>query len=122
MTRRVVKVLPLLGCMLTLTSAAGCGDPCKDLANQICVCYPDDGTRATCNQRASDAESTFPVNQQDKAFCQQLLAERLVLLIDKKGRFRVARPLVARRPRAVVRVTDADLVRQVLARVPAAGG
>jgi hypothetical protein len=73
MTRRVVKVLPLLGCMLTLTSAAGCGDPCRDLANQICVCYPDDGTRATCNQRASDLESTFPVSQQDKAFCQRLL-------------------------------------------------
>jgi hypothetical protein len=73
MTCRVVKVLPLLACMLTLTAAAGCGDPCRDLANQICVCFPDDGTRATCNQKAKDSESIFPVDQQDKEFCQKRL-------------------------------------------------
>ena len=73
MTCRVVKVLPLLGCMLTLTAAAGCGDPCRDLASQICTCFPDDGTRAVCNQRAKDAESSFAVGPQDKEFCQQKL-------------------------------------------------
>jgi len=73
MTFRVVKLLPLLLCMLTLTAAAGCGDPCRDLANRICVCFPDDGTRATCNQKAKDSESIFPLDQQDKDFCQQRL-------------------------------------------------
>jgi hypothetical protein len=73
MTCRVVKLLLLLACVLTLTAAAGCGDPCRDLAGQICICFPDDGTRAVCNQRAKDAESSFPVSQQDKEFCQQKL-------------------------------------------------
>jgi len=73
MTRRVVKLLPLLGCMLTLTAAAGCGNPCRDLAGQVCACFPDDGTRAVCNQRAKDAESIFPVSQGDQAYCQQKL-------------------------------------------------
>ncbi len=73
MTCRVVKLLLLLGCMLTLTAAAGCGDPCRDLASQICVCFPDDGTRAVCNQRAKDAESIFSVSPQDKEYCQQKL-------------------------------------------------
>lgn len=73
MTCRVVKVLPLLACMVTLTATAGCGDPCRDLANRICLCFPDDGTRATCNQKAKDSESIFPVDQQDKEFCQQKL-------------------------------------------------
>src|SRR5947209_14703597 len=73
MTSRVVKLLPLLGCVLTLTATAGCGDPCRDLASQVCACFPDDGTRAVCNQRAKDAESTFGISQQDKEFCQQML-------------------------------------------------
>src|SRR5438874_2703796 len=46
MTLRVVKVLPLLACVLTLTATVGCGDPCRDLASQICTCFPDDGTIA----------------------------------------------------------------------------
>ena len=73
MTCRVVKLLPLLACMLTLTAAAGCGNPCRDLASQICTCYPDDGTRAVCNQRAKDAESSSSVSSQDKQFCQMKL-------------------------------------------------
>src|SRR5258706_2398958 len=73
MSCRVVKVLPLLVCVLTLTAAAGWGDPCRDLASQICTCFPDDGTRAVCNQMAKDAESSFPITQQDKEFCQQKL-------------------------------------------------
>jgi hypothetical protein len=73
MTFRVVKLLPLLGCMLTLTATVGCGDPCRDLASQICTCYPDDGTRAVCNQRAKDAESSFSVGPQDKEYCQHLI-------------------------------------------------
>ena len=73
MTVRVVKVLPLLACVLTLTATAGCGVPCRDVASQICNCYPDDGTRAVCNQRAKDAESVYPLSAADKQHCQDLL-------------------------------------------------
>jgi hypothetical protein len=73
MTVRVVKVLPLLAAVLTLTEVAGCGDPCRDLASQVCNCFPDDGTRAVCNQRAKDAESVFPLSQADAQYCQQKL-------------------------------------------------
>lgn len=73
MTGRVVKVLPLLACVLTLTLASGCGDPCRDLAGQVCNCFPDDGTRAVCNQRAKDAESIFAVGPNDAAYCQSLI-------------------------------------------------
>jgi len=70
MLRKVVKVLRLLACMVTVTLAAGCGDSCLDLASKVCNCLPDDGTRAECNRRASDSESVFPVSSQDEAFCQ----------------------------------------------------
>src|SRR5581483_10119394 len=65
------KLLRLLGCVLTLTFAAGCGDACLDLASRICGCLPDDGTRAACNARARDSEANFPVTSQDQAYCQR---------------------------------------------------
>ncbi|MFL5436023.1 MAG: hypothetical protein ACJ784_16055 [Myxococcales bacterium] len=68
--RKVVKVLRLLACMVTVTLAAGCGDSCLDLASKVCNCLPDDGTRAECNRRAKDSESVFPVSSQDQAYCQ----------------------------------------------------
>src|SRR5689334_6770322 len=52
---------------------------------------------------------------------QLLLAELLVLLGHREARFRVLRPLVAHRPRAIVRETGADLASQFPARVPATG-
>jgi hypothetical protein len=67
---KIVKLLRLLGCVFTVTFAAGCGDSCLDLASKICNCLPDDGTRAECNRRASDSESVFPVTSQDQAYCQ----------------------------------------------------
>ena len=69
--RNLVKVLPLLACMVTVTFAAGCGDSCLDLASKVCDCLPDDGTRANCNQRAHDSEGVFPVTSQDQAYCQR---------------------------------------------------
>ena len=71
--RKFVKVLPLFASMLTVILATGCGDACLDLANRICNCLPDDGTRAECNRRAKDSEATFPVTQQDRNFCQHQL-------------------------------------------------
>jgi hypothetical protein len=73
MTVRVVKVLPLLACVLTVTATAGCGDACRDLASQVCNCFPDDGTRTVCNQRAKDAESVYSVTAQDEQYCQHLI-------------------------------------------------
>jgi hypothetical protein len=70
MTLRPGKVLRLLGCVLTLTLAAGCGDACLDLASRVCGCLPDDGTRAACNRRAKESEASFSVTAQDQAFCQ----------------------------------------------------
>lgn len=67
------KALPALACVLSLLAAAGCGDACLDLASQICQCLPDDGTRATCNQRAKEAEANFPVSKEDEQRCQQLI-------------------------------------------------
>jgi len=70
MTFRLGKALRLLGCVLSLTAAAGCGDACLNLATQICTCYPDDGSRGACNQRAKDSEASFPISKQDQAYCQ----------------------------------------------------
>jgi hypothetical protein len=66
-----VNALRLLACVVTLTFAAACGDACLDLAEQVCNCLPDDGTRSLCNSRASDSEQIFPVTSQDRAFCQK---------------------------------------------------
>lgn len=70
------KALLGLACVLSLLSAAGCGDACLDLASQICRCLPDDGTRATCNRRAKEAEANFPVSADDQRRCQQLIDSR----------------------------------------------
>lgn len=73
MSRPAQSTLRLLACVLTLCLVAGCGDACLSLAKQVCVCLPDDGTRAACNQRASDSETFFAVRPNDQAYCQHLL-------------------------------------------------
>ena len=54
-------------------SLQGCKNACENLASQICYCLPDDGTRAACNQEASDNEDVYPVSSSDNAYCQHLL-------------------------------------------------
>ena len=49
----------------------GCGNACLSLAEQICVCLPDDGTRAACNKRAKDDEAIYAVRPEDEVVCQQ---------------------------------------------------
>lgn len=70
------RTRPLLA-LSALCAAAllteGCGNACLDLASQICVCLPDDGSRAACNRRAKDDQGTFPVRNADQQVCQQLL-------------------------------------------------
>jgi len=50
-----------------------CSDPCLNLAQQICYCLPDDGTRAACNEEASNNEDVFAVSGDDAAYCQHLI-------------------------------------------------
>ncbi len=69
----LAKALRLAGCVLTLSLAAGCGNPCRDLASKICSCLPDDGTRAACNTRARQQESIYTVGKEDQQLCQQKL-------------------------------------------------
>ncbi len=68
-----MRPLFLLACMLTLLSAAGCGNACEDLAAQVCLCLPDDGTRQACNDRAKQQEANFPIRSQDQQYCQHQL-------------------------------------------------
>ena len=68
--RRALSVLLLA---LAAASLHACTDPCMLLAQQVCLCLPDDGTRATCNQEAGDNEDVFPVSSDDAAYCQKLL-------------------------------------------------
>jgi hypothetical protein len=71
MRRRLPLLLP--ASMLTLLLAAGCGDACLKLADQICSCQPDQTSQANCQQRARDVEGVFNVRKQDEQFCQHLL-------------------------------------------------
>jgi hypothetical protein len=71
MRRRLPLLLP--ASMLTLLLAAGCGDACLKLADQICSCQPDQASQANCQQRARDEEGIFNVRKQDEQFCQNLL-------------------------------------------------
>jgi hypothetical protein len=68
--RRAVLALLLA---LAATSLHACTDACTQLAKEVCLCLPDDGTRATCNQEASDNSDVFPVGDDDAAYCQKLL-------------------------------------------------
>jgi len=69
------RLSPLLlpACVLTLTLAVGCGNPCLRLADQICSCQPDDTSRANCQQRARDQGDTFAVGPQQEELCQAKL-------------------------------------------------
>jgi hypothetical protein len=67
------KALRLLVCVLSFSLAAGCSDACISLANQICNCQPDTVSESNCQQLAQQAESTFPVRDQDEKFCQAKL-------------------------------------------------
>ena len=68
-----MKPLLRLLCVLTLSLAAGCGDACLSLAQQICNCQPDQVSIDACNQRAQTAEGIFPVRSQDEQYCQSRL-------------------------------------------------
>ena len=68
-----LRPLILIGCVLTLSLAAGCGDACLSLAEQVCGCQPDPVSVDNCNQRAKDAKGIFGVNSNDEAFCQKQL-------------------------------------------------
>jgi hypothetical protein len=70
--KRLAPLL-LLACVLTLTLAAGCGNACLRLADQICSCQPDDTSRANCQQRARQQEGIFSVGKNDENFCQSAL-------------------------------------------------
>jgi hypothetical protein len=67
------RPLILAACVLTLSLAAGCGDACLSLAEQVCGCQPDPISTDNCNQRAKDAKGIFGVNSSDEAFCQAQL-------------------------------------------------
>ena len=63
--------------MLSMTLAAGCGNACLTLAAQVCVCLPDDGTRAACTQRAKDGQASFPLRSEDEQYCQAKIDSHL---------------------------------------------
>ncbi len=73
---RFLKALRPIACVLSLSLAAGCGDACLNLANQICSCQLDDNSKAACNQRAKSAEAQFAVGQADEKICQSLIDAR----------------------------------------------
>ncbi len=74
-----MKTSPLLRALACATLLAlgalqgACGNACLSLAQQICQCLPEDGTRATCNQRAKDGQDSFPVGANDESYCQAKL-------------------------------------------------
>jgi len=68
-----LKALRPIACVLSLSLAAGCGDACLNLANQICSCQLDDNSKAACNQRAKSAEAQFAVGPADEKVCQGLI-------------------------------------------------
>ena len=68
-----LQPLLVLACVLTVSLAAGCGNACLQLADQICSCQPDDTSRANCQQRARDQASIYPVRTQDEQACQRAL-------------------------------------------------
>jgi hypothetical protein len=67
------KVLSLLAC---LGAAAGCGDACLNLAQQICACQPDQGSQDACNNSAKQQASVFSTSSADQKFCQQKLDQQ----------------------------------------------
>ncbi len=69
----MVKALALLAC---LAGAAGCGDACLNLAQQICACQPDQGSQDTCNNSAKQQASVFPTSSADQSFCQKKLDQQ----------------------------------------------
>jgi hypothetical protein len=64
------RPLILAACVLTLSLAAGCGDACLSLAEQVCKCQPDPVSQENCNQRAKEAKGIFSVGSNDEQFCQ----------------------------------------------------
>ena len=72
-----LQPLLVLACVLTVSLAAGCGNACLKLADQICSCQPDDTSRANCQQRARDQASIYPVRTQDEQACQRALDSHL---------------------------------------------
>ena len=67
------KPLLLLGFVLTVTQAAGCGNACLKLADQICNCQPDDVSRSGCQAQVRQQEKVFSIRNEDEQLCQAKL-------------------------------------------------
>jgi hypothetical protein len=56
-----------------ILSLVGCNGPCLKLAEKLCDCQATSTLRDTCNQQASDSQSTVTVTSADNDRCAALL-------------------------------------------------
>jgi hypothetical protein len=70
-----MRRLHLLLAALPLALAAGCGSPCEDLGDRICLCQPPGGLRDVCRNAVKDQigkGNPKPTGTQQD-FCEQTL-------------------------------------------------
>ncbi len=65
------RLVALLACLLA--APIGCMDACRQLAQEICACQPDQPSVDNCNLQAQNQENIYPVTSQDEKFCQSKL-------------------------------------------------
>ena len=59
--------------VFTLLFAAGCKNPCRRLAEQLCECTDNTLERESCIRGISQRESAVDITEEDEAFCRSRL-------------------------------------------------
>ena len=62
-----------LGLLAVLTFSA-CADPCRQVAELVCACEPDQSSQRSCLSEVEAARAVHPATDADLAACDEVLA------------------------------------------------
>jgi hypothetical protein len=64
----------LLSSIVLLALVAACGDPCRDLGEELCRCAPAGTSRDTCERQVKDTLESLSPNADQEQLCEDKLA------------------------------------------------
>jgi hypothetical protein len=60
--------------LLAVLTFGACADPCRQVAEVVCSCEPDQSSQRSCLSEVEAARAAHPATEEDLAACDQVLA------------------------------------------------
>lgn len=59
--------------LLLIGWGVGCADPCRQVAEIVCACEPDQSSERSCLSEVEAARQVHPASEEDSAACQRVI-------------------------------------------------